>query len=135
VWDVFYYVVLKVLLGWPESLATWDVLFLIPVPWIGPVWAPVVVSVALIAVGTHLFRTAERPRRVRPLDWAVEVAGGVIVIVSFCLDWRVVIEARMPGRFAAEIFWAGFLLALGWFLWRERQERAYAVTDASSQAR
>jgi len=132
VWDIFYYVVLKVLLGWPETLADWDVLFLIPVPWIGPVWAPVVVSVALIVVGSYLFRTAERPRRVRPLDWAVEIVGGVIVVVSFCLDWRVVIEARMPGRFAAEVFWLGFLLALGWFLWREGQERRRALPPSTT---
>src|SRR6201998_1661345 len=31
VWDIFYYVFLKLLLGWPESLFTWDILFIIPV--------------------------------------------------------------------------------------------------------
>ena len=36
IWDVFYYVFLKVLIGWPESLLTWDVLFLIPLTWVGP---------------------------------------------------------------------------------------------------
>jgi hypothetical protein len=41
IWDLFYYVWLKVCLGWPSSLLTWDVLFLIPVPWVGPVLAPV----------------------------------------------------------------------------------------------
>lgn len=40
VWDLFYYVFLKVLLGWPESLLTWDVLFLLPTVWVGPVLAP-----------------------------------------------------------------------------------------------
>ena len=40
VWDIFYYVFLKVILDWPASLWTWDLLFLLPVPWIGPVIAP-----------------------------------------------------------------------------------------------
>ncbi|HXO86479.1 MAG TPA: hypothetical protein VN803_13245, partial [Gemmatimonadales bacterium] len=47
-WDIFYYVWLRVFIGWPPSLLTWDVLFLIPVPWIGPVLAPVVVSLCLV---------------------------------------------------------------------------------------
>ena len=34
VWDIFYYIWLKVFLHWPASLLTWDVLFLIPVPWV-----------------------------------------------------------------------------------------------------
>ena len=49
VWDIFYYVWLYVLLGWPPSLLTTDVLFLIPVPWVAPVIAPVVASVVMIA--------------------------------------------------------------------------------------
>ena len=49
VWDIFYYVFLKIILGWPESLSTTDVFFLIPVPWIGPVWLPVLLSLLLVA--------------------------------------------------------------------------------------
>ena len=47
-WDIWYYIWLKLLLDWPQSLLTWDVLFLIPVPWIAPVLAPILVSVSLI---------------------------------------------------------------------------------------
>ncbi|MCU0362629.1 MAG: hypothetical protein MUD02_06290 [Bacteroidales bacterium] len=43
-WDLFYYVSLYILIKWPPSLKTTDVLFLIPVPWIAPVWFPVLVS-------------------------------------------------------------------------------------------
>jgi hypothetical protein len=122
VWDIFYYVFLKLILDWPESLATWDVLFLIPLPWIGPVWAPVVVSLALIVAGSYLFWTADTPRRVTALDWIVEISAGLIVIGSFIVDWRVVIAGAMPGRFPAEVFWAGWLLAAVWFVRRELQE-------------
>jgi hypothetical protein len=41
IWDIFYYIALKILIGWPPSLLTWDLLFLIPVAWNGPVLAPV----------------------------------------------------------------------------------------------
>lgn len=54
VWDIFYYVFLKVLIGWPESLKTLDVLFLIPVAWIGPVWLPVCISTLMVIVGATL---------------------------------------------------------------------------------
>jgi len=43
-WDLFYYVSLYILIKWPPSLKTIDVLFLIPKPWIAPVWFPVGVS-------------------------------------------------------------------------------------------
>jgi hypothetical protein len=120
VWDLFYYVFLKLVLGWPESLATWDVLFLIPVPWIGPVWAPIVVSLALVACGSYVYATAERPRRVRALDWAIASAGGLLVILSFTLQWRVVVDGTMPRDFHAALFWVGWLLGLAWFVRRER---------------
>jgi hypothetical protein len=43
-WDLFYYVSLYILIKWPPTLTTIDVLFLIPKPWIAPVWFPVAVS-------------------------------------------------------------------------------------------
>jgi hypothetical protein len=43
-WDLFYYVSLYILIKWPPSLKTIDILFLIPKPWIAPVWFPVCVS-------------------------------------------------------------------------------------------
>ncbi len=49
VWDIFYYFWLYVLIGWPWSLANTDVLFLIPVAWLAPVWFPLLVSILTIA--------------------------------------------------------------------------------------
>jgi len=43
-WDLFYYGSLYILIKWPPTLKTIDVLFLIPVPWIAPVWFPVGIS-------------------------------------------------------------------------------------------
>ncbi|MBK6345556.1 MAG: hypothetical protein IPF68_06385 [Bacteroidales bacterium] len=48
IWDIFYYVFLYLLIGWPASLLDWDILFLLPVPWIGPVLAPCLLSLMMI---------------------------------------------------------------------------------------
>ncbi len=57
IWDITFYGSLKVLLDWPASLFTWDILFLLPVPWVGPVVAPVIVSAAMIAAGFWQLRS------------------------------------------------------------------------------
>jgi hypothetical protein len=54
-WDLFYYVSLYILIKWPSSLKTIDVLFLIPVPWIAPVWFPIGVSSMTIIVIAVLY--------------------------------------------------------------------------------
>jgi hypothetical protein len=62
VWDIFYYVGLKALIDWPESLTTTDCLFLIPQPWFSPVWVPVAASCALIILGVVFMRLGARRR-------------------------------------------------------------------------
>lgn len=59
-WDIFYYIFLHFLIGWPTSLFNIDVYFLIPVPWIGPVITPVVISAVLIICGIKLFLSKEK---------------------------------------------------------------------------
>ena len=62
VWDLCYYVSLKVLLGWPESLWTWDILFLIPVPWSAPVLAPAIVAATMVVAGSSVIVQEARGR-------------------------------------------------------------------------
>jgi hypothetical protein len=52
VWDIFYYLFLRIIGGWPRSLFDWDVLFLLPLPWWGPVLAPVSIALLMIIEGT-----------------------------------------------------------------------------------
>lgn len=67
-WDIFYYVFLKLICGWPHSLLDWDILFLLPLPWWGPVLAPVLISLLLISWGTITMTFEENPRRL-PSNW------------------------------------------------------------------
>jgi len=52
IWDIFYYVFLKAMCGWPHSVLDWDILFLLPMPWWGPVLAPVLIALLMIIWGT-----------------------------------------------------------------------------------
>ncbi len=54
-WDIFYYIFLRLLIGWPKSIFDADVFFLIPVPWIGPIITPLVISFLFILIGVKLF--------------------------------------------------------------------------------
>jgi hypothetical protein len=49
IWDATYYLGLEILAQWPSSIVTPDVYFLLPVPWGGPVWVPLLAD-ALMAV-------------------------------------------------------------------------------------
>ena len=118
VWDIFYYIWLFVVLGWPPSLLTWDILFLIPLPWIGPVLAPVIVSVSMIAAAVVILKLEEAgiEFRIRQWQWAVAIAGGLIIILSFTIDYRVVTEGTLPGHFKWWIFFIGESMGIAVFL-------------------
>ena len=60
IWDIGYYVVLKIMLGWPASLGTRDLLFLTPRQWWAPVWEPLLVSSAFVVAGLLLLRGPRR---------------------------------------------------------------------------
>jgi len=112
-WDIGYYAWLYVFAGWPPSLATTDLLFLIPVPWVGPVWSPVAVSVALVGFGLAAAR-AERGGRhlvLRSWHWIAGVGGGLLVILSYTLDAGSVIDGGMPGTYPWPVFAAGMIVA------------------------
>ena len=119
VWDIFYYLFLKLLLGWPQGVATWDVLFLIPAPWVGPVWAPAAVSVAFIAAGTAVLvrnQGGAYPYFGKGFA-AAETAAGVMIVLSFLLAGRSVMATGMPEVFAWPLYAAGFFLGTAAFLY------------------
>jgi hypothetical protein len=118
IWDIMYYVWLKVFIDWPASLLTWDILFLIPVPWIGPVLAPVLVSLALIGAGLWIIIAIARSIVLKLPWWAwwAEIGAGLIIIISFVLDVKQVVAGGYPHPFRWEIFLAGLIGGLGVFV-------------------
>ena len=112
VWDIAFYGFLKLLLDWPASLLTWDILFLIPVPWAGPVLAPVLVSAVMIAAGIwHLRREGGGvPVRLNAVSWSGILAGAAVIVVSFAMDYSNLMNGHIPDPFHWGIFAAGLVL-------------------------
>ncbi len=113
-WDITFYLFLKTLLNWPASPFTWDIFFIIPVPWVSPVLAPVVVSAAMIGAGVwHLRREAtHNPIRLGRWNWAGIVVGAATIIASFTVDYRNVVGGGMPYPFHWALFGIGLTIAL-----------------------
>jgi len=122
VWDIFYYVWLLALLGWPRSWSTPDVLFLIPYPWIGPVLAPVIVSVLLIGFGVVLVLLIARQYTFHPgaLGWALGAVGVAVVLFTFLGDTGASLHGKLPAPYRYEVLATGLLLCTAAFIvsWR-----------------
>ena len=85
VWDIFYYVFLAVITGWPQSIMDWDVLFLIPLPWWGPVIAPASIA-ALMVIGGTLVSRFDRPEQpIWPARWIwlLNLSGVALALYVF----------------------------------------------------
>ena len=114
VWDIFYYVFLRIMTGWPQTLLDWDILFLLPLPWWGPVLAPVSIALLMIVWGTLATQSGERAA---DAIWTQALAGvGIaLALAVFMVDaWRALPGGReavlqvLPTTFN----WPLFLMAL-----------------------
>lgn len=112
-WDIVYYAGLRWAIGWPPALDTWDVLFLIPMAWVGPVWAPMTVSAALVACGLAAAARLRSGRAVRVgrARAAAGLAGGALVVASFLVDTERVLAGDGGPWTGWPVFWAGMALA------------------------
>jgi len=117
VWDIWYYIWLKILLNWPESFLTWDVLFLIPVPWIAPVLAPILVSISLIIAALIILKMENR-FNFTLFDWLIEIFAGIIIIVSFLFQLEIVQLNKTPANYPWWLFGFGWIFGFGWFIYR-----------------
>lgn len=93
VWDIIYYVGLKLMLNWPPSFLTWDILFLIPVAWIGPVLAPVICSLSMIFFSMSIAYLQERGYKVhlKFFEWSLVLLGSFIIFCTFIWDYFTVL--------------------------------------------
>jgi hypothetical protein len=88
VWDIFYYVFLKAICDWPHSMFDWDILFLVPLPWWGPVLAPVLIAGLMIFWGTLASQTdPDLPARSSSWKaWVLNFAGVALALYVFMAD-------------------------------------------------
>jgi hypothetical protein len=116
VWDIFYYVFLRVMSGWPRTLLDWDILFLLPLPWWGPVLAPVSIATLMIVWGTLATQSRDGATGGR-WTWALGSVGIALALAVFMIDaWRALPHGReavlrvLPDDFNWPMFGTALLL-------------------------
>ncbi len=85
-WDIFYYASLRVMGDWPETILDWDILFLLPIPWWGPVLAPVLISLLMIVFGSLLSAAEGRLSRLAWWSWLALMVGVFLALMTFMQD-------------------------------------------------
>jgi hypothetical protein len=96
IWDIFYYVFLKLILNWPSSWFTWDILFLVPVVWTGPVLAPVLVSLTMVILAFTILYIDRKSGQWLISKWSVYlvILGSVLIFLSFIRDFSSYIQRQ-----------------------------------------
>lgn len=124
IWDIFYYIWLWVMVGWPESIMTWDLLFFVPLPWVGPVITPVLIALAMAAAGSVIiYYDAKGYRLCWPwYDWVVEFGCGFMMIAAFCWDWKNILQVPgdvlhtgIPNPFAWWLYLPAYIFSVSYF--------------------
>jgi hypothetical protein len=119
VWDIAYYVFLKIMCGWPHSIFDWDILFLLPLPWWGPVLAPVLIALLMIIWGTFAsqFEGPQSSLRWILAVWGMNFLGILLALYVFmtdCLQVAVqgvdVVRVVLPQRFNWPLFCVALIL-------------------------
>lgn len=130
IWDIFYYIWLWVMVGWPDSLMTWDLLFFVPLPWVGPVITPVLIALAMSAAGSLIIYYDEKGYTIhwRWYDWVIESVCGLLIITAFCWDWKnimrlpgSVLHNGIPDEFAWWLYLPAYIFSVAYFGVRFRQ--------------
>jgi len=125
VWDIFYYIWLKVfsaclkaIPNWPLSIMDWDILFLIPIAWAGPIVAPVLVSIVMLVFAMLILYRDCRGRTIRAsrIEWIGFIAAAVVIVVSFCIPGPHIAEPDYQSYFYWPVFAIGLLAAIALFV-------------------
>jgi len=108
IWDIFYYVFLYLIISWPVSLLDWDILFLLPMMWVGPVWAPVLLSILMILLALFIlyFSKLGNDGNLTLREWLLLITGASIVIIAFCKDFYVYMIIQYPTIPGTQLFFS-----------------------------
>jgi hypothetical protein len=118
-WDILYYVFLRTISGWPASLFDWDILFLLPLPWWGPVLAPVCIASLMIVWGTVVTQWQDRIPATwfMRASWAANWVGILLALTIFMADsiralpgGLDTVRQVLPAAFSWPVFGAALLL-------------------------
>jgi hypothetical protein len=114
IWDILYYAFLHVISGWPRSPLDWDILFLIPLPWWGPVLAPATIALVMIASGTLLCRAEQVEPALRPRrwTWGLSLFGVALALYVFMADAISVVAEGMEAIRTVRPVWFNWPLFL-----------------------
>ncbi len=117
-WDVLYYGWLRVAIGWPAGVEEWDILFLIPLPWVGPVWSVLVICAGMAVFGFAFLRMPEKAPFAPGLwGWVCGLVGAGVVVANYVLEWQKIDYGRsVPSDFSLGPYLAGIALlgGAGW---------------------
>jgi hypothetical protein len=108
IWDIFYYIFLYLIISWPVSLLDWDILFLLPMLWVGPVWAPILLSLLMILLAQFIlyFSKHKHGADLKAREWILLITGALIVIIAFCKDFYIYMVTYNPTIPATELFFS-----------------------------
>lgn len=125
-WDIFYYIWLKVFIDWPTSLFTPDILFLIPLPWWGPVISPILIALLMALAGARLVIAGDRGQlvRLRVFEAAMLVVGASLMLYAFMQDALAILPAdtqTLSQLRPTSFNWPVYLIGIGlaaYAIWR-----------------
>ncbi len=118
VWDVLFYAWLRIAIGWPAGVNDWDILFLIPLPWVGPVWSALLICAGMAVFAVLFLRMPkEAPFSPGLWGWVCGIVGAAVVVASYILEWKKIEYGQgVPTDFSLGPYLAGVVLlgAAGW---------------------
>lgn len=112
IWDIFYYIFLYFLIKWPKSLFDWDILFLIPFPWVSPVYAPLLCSISFITFSIFIFYFSNEgyPIPILFKDFILFFISSFLILLSFFSQTSKVLNNQIPEKFPHFLFFSGLIL-------------------------
>ena len=127
-WDLFYYLWLKIMIGWPVSWFEWDVLFLIPWPWLGPWLTPALIALLFVLWGGWILCSPREVWFTRSTS-VLFIVGALLGLIAFLLpaaplllEGEEAFRGYQPDDFCWSLFIPGYLM-MAISLWRIASDR------------